>query len=75
MYFLLSIIAATAVVPEPIKGSRIISFSFENNLINHDGSSIGNIALWFLLETPTAVSITFPKYNLCSSSKTKTLVE
>jgi len=51
---LFSRIYANAVVPDPKKGSNTTLFSLVNNLINQDGSSKGNTALWFLFEHSVA---------------------
>ena len=41
----LILFATNNVVPEPIKGSKTVSFSFVKSFINHSGSSSGNAAI------------------------------
>ena len=46
---------ATAVVPEPMNGSKTTSPGFVNNLMNHSGRATGNVALWPLFAHSVAM--------------------
>lgn len=61
--------ATINVVPEPIKGSRTVSYSFVNKRINHSGNSSGKAALWFLLLHSVARCRTFVGYAMSLESQ------
>ena len=57
------LIAAKAVVPEPMNGSSTVSPGSVNRSMNHSGSQLGNAALWLRLPHSVAPCSTLVGYT------------